>query len=158
MIFGFSKTDKKEQHCETQGRYEAAFEKIEGLGGSGIWDAEVVVIDLSNTEIENKDLSVFKDFEIVQSLILDNTKIDDDGLSYLESLHHLELLSLIGTQVSEKGLNKLALSLPDLDIVTEPLPKDTINPFTGKTFDSEQRNKQKHNQAQKEDADKNSAF
>lgn len=155
MIFGFSNSNKVELHLKTQERYEAAFKKIEKLGGTSLWEAEIVVVDLSNTEIKNNDLSLFKDFPIVQSLILDNTKIDDSGLSYLNTLHHLEHLSIIGTQVTEKGVNKLRQSLTGLEIVTEPLSKAAINPFTGKTFEINLPKELKSNQVLREEEHNN---
>jgi len=112
---------------------QAAWDKIEALGGHGVWEPEMCVVSFDSTGICDRDLSIFSDFPYVDTLDLSNNAgISDECIPYLKSLNNLESLILINTSITDAGLAKLAESLPDTEIQSEPLSPDTINPFTGK--------------------------
>jgi len=113
-----------------QRKAEAAWGRIEALGGSGVWDAEVVVVSLADTNVTDGDLALFHDFPLVQVLDLSGTDIGDGGLANLASLKALEELIVVGTKVSEPALANFRLLHPTVKVVTE-LPKSGVNRFTG---------------------------
>ncbi|PHS00949.1 MAG: hypothetical protein COA78_23200 [Blastopirellula sp.] len=117
-----------------QEKSQAAFDRFHELGGSGVWESDMVVISLEGTSISDDDLALFEDFNFVQILTLNDTQITDAGLSHLEQLTQLESLSLVNTQATEAGISKLKVVLPTVTIETEPTSEDTVNPFTGKPF------------------------
>ncbi len=43
----------------------AAWDRIEVLGGIGVWDGSMVVVSLAGTGITDEDLSLFRDFPYV---------------------------------------------------------------------------------------------
>ena len=111
---------------------QAAWDKIEELGGSGVWEREMCVVVLDGANISDSDLSLFADFPYVDTLDLSNNAgITDACIPHLASLPNLEALILLNTSISEAGIAKLAEALPDADIQTDPLGPDAINPFTG---------------------------
>lgn len=118
----------------SQKRSEAAFERIHELGGGGVWESDMVAISLDGTNIADDDLELFKDFDFVEILGLSDTKITDAGLVHLEQLTRLQTLALVNTKVTSAGVAKLRAALPNADIVTEPPPTNSTNPFTGESF------------------------
>jgi hypothetical protein len=138
---------------------QAAWARIEALGGHGVWEAEIVVVALGRTAVTDEDLSLFRDFPYVQILDLSHTIIGDAGLAHLaglEALEGLDLsytgvgdaglahlaglkalegLSVIDTKISDAALDAFRRAHPSMRIVTEPPPKEAINPFTGKPFE-----------------------
>ena len=67
---------------------------------------QLIELDLSNTNFDNKMASVLKEFPRIEVLRLDQTKISDDALNYLEN-SKLEVLNLCNTRVSYQGLHNL---------------------------------------------------
>jgi len=123
---------KANHMASSRERSEAAFERILALGGSGVWESDMVVVSLEGTAVTDDDLALFEDFDFVQILSLADTQITDAGLVHLEKLVKLDSLILVNTKVTEVGLARLRDVLPDVTIDTEPVPEGTINPFTGK--------------------------
>jgi hypothetical protein len=118
----------------SQRKAQAAWERIEALGGGGVWDGEIVIVALSNTAVVDEDLVLFRDFPFVQTLDLSNTAIGDSGLAYLAGLRALQELVVIGTKISPAGVETFCCQHPKVNVVTEPAPKGAVNPFTGKAF------------------------
>lgn len=112
-------------------KQQEAFDRIVALGGYAVWEPEMIFVFLENTNISDKDLEVFENFDFVQLLSLENTNVTDKCIPRLEKLLELEELVLCNTKITKNGLNRLRKSLPGTKIRTEPLPPDTINPFTG---------------------------
>jgi hypothetical protein len=139
-------------------RARAAWDRIQALGGHGVWEPDMVVVALGRTAVTDKDLSLFRDFPYVQILDLSHTGIGDAGLAHLAGLEALLGLDLSHTGVGDAGLAHLAglksledltvvdtkISIVALDafrrahpsvrIVAEPPPQGAKNPFTGKPF------------------------
>ena len=110
---------------------EAAWARIEALGGHGVWEPDMVVVDLAGTAIEDDDLELFHHFPDVQILNLSRTLITDDGLKRLEHLPSLEKLVVLNTQISADAIERFRRIHPDVEVQTSPLPKGTTNPLTG---------------------------
>jgi hypothetical protein len=113
---------------------QAAWARIEALGGHRVWDCKLVVVSFSDSEVTHADLTLFQDFPYVQILDLSRTKISDKGLSHLEGLHALEELIVTDTKISAKALKGFQQSHPLVKVTKGPPLKGTINPFTGKPF------------------------
>ncbi len=111
---------------------QAAWDRIEALGGHGVWDADFVIAVLANTGVTDADLALFRDFPHVQTLDLSHTSIGDAGLTHLAGLPALEELILIETKISRSAIKNFQVAHPGVTITTQPPPKGTINPFTGK--------------------------
>jgi len=117
-----------------QGEDHDAWNRIESLGGHGVWDGHMVVVSLADTGVTDEDLSLFQDFPHVQILDLSHTAVGDGGMAYLAGLCALEALIIVDTQISEPAIKAFQRTHPSVKITTEPLPKDAVNPFTGKPF------------------------
>jgi len=110
----------------------AAWERIEAIGGSGVWDNDTVAVSFSKTKVTDEDLELFRDFPRVQMLDLSHTGIGDKGLTKLENLKALESLIVIDTKISAAAIKVFQREHPSVKVTTEPPSKDAINPFTGK--------------------------
>lgn len=113
---------------------QAAWDCIESLGGHGVWERDVVVVSLANTGARDDDLSLFQDFPDVQILDLSHTDVGDGGMAHLAGLHSLKELILVDTKISESAIKAFQRNYPSVKITTEGPPKDTVNPFTGKSL------------------------
>jgi hypothetical protein len=109
-----------------------AWERIEALGGHGVWGPDMVVVSLAGTGVTNDDLKLFESFPHIQVLDLSRTAVGDHGLSHLAKLPALEELIVVDTQISEGAIERFRSSHPTVKVTTQPRPKHTINPFTGK--------------------------
>jgi hypothetical protein len=113
---------------------QVAWDRIESLGGNGVWDGNLVAVSLAGTGVTDDDLSLFLDFPRVQILDLSDTAVGDRGMEYLAGLKALELLVIVNTKISQSAIKSFRGEHPSLKIVTKPSTKNTINPFTGKPF------------------------
>lgn len=116
---------------KVQQKAEDAWERIQALGGHGVWERELVVVALNGTKVTDADLALFQDFPFVQILDLSATSISDAGLAHLTDLPALEDLIVTGTRITKRALQKFQQTHPDVQVTTEPPPKGTVNPFTG---------------------------
>jgi hypothetical protein len=113
---------------------QIAWSRIEAIGGHGVWDTDVVIASLANTPVTDSDLALFRDFPFVQTLDLSHTSIGDDGLAHLYGLGMLEELIVVDTKITDEALRAFQEQNPSVKIITNPSPKGTVNPFTGKPF------------------------
>jgi hypothetical protein len=111
---------------------QAAWERIEALGGHGVWEPDMVVVSLAGTGVKDDDLKLFESFPHVQVLDLSDTAVSDNGLSHLAKLRVLEELVVVNTQISNGSIELFRSSHPTIKVTTEPPMKHAINPFTGK--------------------------
>jgi hypothetical protein len=118
----------------SQQKAQAAWDRIEALGGHGVWDADVVVVSLANTALTDDDLALFRDFPFVRTLDLSHTGVGDGGLAHLSGLPALEELIVVGTKMSPTALKAFRREHPTVKVTTKPPPKGTVNPFTGEPF------------------------
>lgn len=109
---------------------EAAWDRIEALGGHGVWNGEMVFVSFAGTKVTDDDLILFHDFPYVQVLDLSGTGIGDGGLAHLAELKALEEFIVVGTKVSGPALATFRHAHPTVKVVTE-LPKGGVNRFTG---------------------------
>jgi hypothetical protein len=117
-----------------QEKAQAAWNRIESLGGHGVWERELVVVSLGNTGVTEEELSLFEDFPYVQILDLSHTNVGDAGLKHLAALPALEELIVVDTKISESAIEAFQRRQPAVKITTKAPPKDAVNPFTGKPF------------------------
>jgi hypothetical protein len=113
---------------------QAAWDRIEALGGDGVWEPEIVIVSLADTAVTDDDLSLFRDFPFVQVLDLSRTGISDRGLAHLAGLETLEDLIIADTKVSAAAAREFHRAHPSVKVTTKPPPKGAVNPFTGKPF------------------------
>jgi hypothetical protein len=111
---------------------QAAWARIEALGGDGVWDGSTVSVSLAGTGITDDDLKLFDDFPYVEILSLNDTQVGDVGLDRLARIPALESLFIVNTRVSEEGIERFRRRRPEVKVRTEPSPKAKINPFTRK--------------------------
>ncbi len=64
-------------------------------------------IDLTNTQVQNKDLALLKDIPNLITLDLSGTQINDDSLPYLRALDKVELIVVARTLLSNDGIEGL---------------------------------------------------
>ena len=75
---------------------------------------QVIELDLSKSNLNDKMTSSFGKFSNLEKLRIDNTEITDKTLDNLKELKHLKVLNLHNTKVSDKGLeNLLAAVIPE---------------------------------------------
>jgi hypothetical protein len=111
-----------------------AWERIEALGGHGVWEPNMVVVSLAGTGVTDDDLKLFEGFPLVQVLDLSETTVGDHGLSHLVKLPALEELIVVNTRISDGSIALFRSSHPTVKVTTQPQPKHAINPFTGKSL------------------------
>jgi hypothetical protein len=120
-----------------QDRAQIAWNRIEKLGGHGVWESDMVAVSLEGVGIGDDDLALFADFPYIQILDLSNNALTDNCLKHLNALKSLTSLTLIGTKISADAIDVFKSMHPDVAIRTQPIPKETINPWTGRPFDAE---------------------
>jgi hypothetical protein len=113
-----------------QRKAQAAWERIESLGGHGVWEPDMVVVSLADTGVTDADLSLFRDFPGVQILDLSRTAVGDSGLAHLAGLDALEELIVIETRISAPALDEFRRARPAVRITTGPPTDGASNPFT----------------------------
>lgn len=114
---------------------QAAWNRIEELGGHGVWESDMVVVSLAGTGVKDDDLAIFADFPFVQILSLADNALTDACLSHLEGLTSLESLIVTGTSISPVAISRFRSTHPAVNVVDAPPPAGTINPWTGKPID-----------------------
>src|SRR5947209_6453750 len=87
-----------------------AWERIEALGGHGVWEPDSVVVSLAGTGVTDADLELFESFPHVQVLDLSETAVGDDGLSRLAKLPVLEELIVVDTRISDASIERFRSS------------------------------------------------
>jgi len=125
---------RSELNPKDQAKWQAAWYRMEALGGKGVWDNDLVVMSFGGTSISDADLAVFSDFPFVRILDLSNTSIGDKGIAQLPVLPALEDLIVHNTKITQAALKTFQEQNPSVKIQTTAKPKDAINPFTGKPF------------------------
>ena len=119
-------------------RAQAAWERIERLGGHGVWESDMVVVSLANAGVKDGDLALCADFPHVQTLDLSDNPLTDACLKHLDHLTALESLILINTSISSEAAENFAATHPGVQVKTQLTPADRINPFTGEPFDPDE--------------------
>jgi hypothetical protein len=114
----------------SQRKAQAAWERIESLGGHGVWERDMVVVSLADTGVTDEGLSLFRDFPGVQILDLSRTAVGDSGLAHLAGLDALEELIVIETRISAPALDEFRRARPAARITTRPPTEGAPNPFT----------------------------
>jgi len=117
---------------DQQKKAQAAWDRIEAIGGHGVWESDMVVVSFGKTKVTDGDLALFRDFPFVQVLDLSDTRIGDKGLAELGEMPALEELIVTNTKISAKALKEFQLVHPEVKVTTGSTPKGSINPFTGK--------------------------
>lgn len=77
-------------------------------------------VNLSGTDIENKDILHLVQLFKLENLILEKTQINDDAIQYINKLHTLKFLDLSDTRISQDGV--MQLELPELVELNIPYP------------------------------------
>jgi hypothetical protein len=159
VILGLQQSRRRQMGRSVKAeRARVAWDRIQALGGHGVWEPDMVVVALGRTVVTDEDLSLFRDFPYVQildlshtgigdaglehlaglealeSLDLSHTGVGDAGLAHLGGLEALEGLTVVGTMISDAALDVFRRAHPSVRIVTEPPPHRAVNPFTGKPF------------------------
>ena len=116
----------REPMTPSQQKAQAAWNRIELLGGGGVWDGEMCVVSLAKSCVKDDDLALFDDFPFVQILDISDTEISNEGLAQLDQLTGLQSLVAINTKIQREH--------PSVAVRATPIPKGSINPFTGKPF------------------------
>lgn len=102
---------------------QAAWDRIEALGGHGVWEADIVIVSLAGTGVADEDLALFRDFPFVQTLDLSHTGIGDAGLASLTGLRSLEDLTIVDTKVTSLALEAFRRDNPTVNVIMEPPPQ-----------------------------------
>jgi len=100
-----------------QQKAQAAWNRIEALGGHGVWDGEVVYVILAATGVTDNDIAIFRDFPFVQLLDLSDTRVGDAALDYLDGLKALEKLIVVGTRMTAPALEAFRRRHPTVTVM-----------------------------------------
>ncbi len=120
------------KNADKQNKAQAAWDRIEALGGHGVWESEIVIVSLDKTDVTDEDLALFRDFPFVQMLDLSHTRISGEGLARLGDIPALKTLIVTDTKISEEALKEFQHAHPEVKIRSGPPSKGGINPFTRK--------------------------
>lgn len=71
-------------------------------------DDQLISLNLGNSNVQDQDLSVVKQFPHLQRLFLQQTPITDAGLGHLKDLQYLNYLNVYGTQITDQSFEVLA--------------------------------------------------
>jgi hypothetical protein len=118
----------------SQRKAQGAWDRIEALGGGGVWERDMVCVSLADTEVTDEDLSLFRDFPYVQILDLSRTGVGDAGLAHLTGLRSLTALIVVDTGLSSAALEVFRCDHPSVVVTTEAHHKGAVNPITGQPF------------------------
>jgi hypothetical protein len=120
-----------------QRKAQAAWDRIEDLGGHGVWEPEICFVILKQTNVTDDALVLFRDLPFVQLLDLSHTRVGDAGLAHLAGLKTLRDLIIVDTNISEAAVEAFRREHPSVKVSTkrQPPPPGAINPFTGKPFE-----------------------
>lgn len=93
---------------------------------------QLSTLQLSLTDITDKDLKALSKFPRLKSLDLSRTKITDDGLAHLLSLKELEELTLVRTDISKQGLDTISkiATIQKLNISFTKISNDSMKPVS----------------------------
>ena len=115
----------------SQRKAQAAWGRIEALGGHGVWESDMVVVSLADTGVTDDDLAVFHDFPFVQILDLSRTAITGVGLAHLAGAAALKELIAVDTRLSAPALAAFQRERPTVNVVTQAPAPNAVDPFTG---------------------------
>lgn len=121
-------------NSEESRRARAAWDRIESLGGFGVWESDVCIVSFADTTLTDADLCVFDDFPYVETLDLSRTGVTGHGLLSLVALPRLEQVTIVGTSVDDVAVAEFRTRRPNVAIVSDPPETGSENPFTGKPF------------------------
>lgn len=76
----------------------------------------IAMLDLSDTKITDKGMTIFKENKKLTSLDISSTEISDEGVKYLEGLENLKSLVMYDTKITDKGMRCLE-NLMNLEIL-----------------------------------------
>jgi hypothetical protein len=107
---------------------KAAWDRLMALGGTGVWDSDIVTVSLADTGVTDDDLAVFRDFPNVQVLDLSRTAVTAAGLAHLSGATALAELIVVGTKLNRTALTGFRAAHPAVKIVSK-LPSASKNPF-----------------------------
>jgi hypothetical protein len=116
----------------SQERAQAAWNRVEALGGHAVQDSDMVAVSLADTGVTDDDLALLADLPGVQILDLSHNKLSDNCLKHLNNLESLKSLILVGTAINPEAIEQFRSAHPTIEVRTEPSPKKSINPATGK--------------------------
>lgn len=116
---------------------QAAWDRIQSLGGNGVWEPDMFAVSLSGTSVTDDDLRLFEVFSQVHILDLSDTSVGDEGLEHLARIPVLEKLIVVNTRISDGAIDRFRSEHPAVSVVTRAEPRRRTNPFTGKRFDSQ---------------------
>jgi hypothetical protein len=78
---------------------------VEALGGRCAWQFGMIMfVDLSGTEITDRDVAPLATVGSFRQLDVSNTKLSDDSIEYLRRITALKNVNLDGTRVTDKGV------------------------------------------------------
>jgi hypothetical protein len=104
----------------SQRKAQAAWDRLIALGGSGVWDGDMVIVSLADTAVTDGDLAVFRDFPFVQVLDLSRTAVTGAGLAHLAGATALEELIAIGTKLTKTAVSAFREAHPGVKVNTKP--------------------------------------
>jgi hypothetical protein len=97
--------------------HKAAVTKIQDLGGKVVYEGGGYKVNLTGTQIQDKDLEILKHVQNLQELDLRGTQITDDGLGHLKALAALRFIRLERTGTTRDGIKTLKSAIPNLDVM-----------------------------------------
>lgn len=96
---------------------------------------DVVVLQMANEEVEDKDILYLSQMEKLRELDLNFTQITDKSLETLKELTRLERLRIRKTKITDQGFRLHLLELPNLkqiDLRETEVSKESIDEWKSK--------------------------
>jgi len=78
--------------------------------------SEAVEINLSGSDIADKDLAILSSVPLSITLNLSGTGVTDDAIDHLINARGLSFVDLTQTDISDSGLHRLTTARPDLSV------------------------------------------
>ena len=123
---------------------QAAWDKIEALGGVCIWEDGFCLASYHDTDLTDEDLAVFAGFPFIEDIYLvGNRRLTDACLTHLENLPRLKTISLYKTSITEQAAESFRNKYPQVDVISKPSKGTFRNPFTGEIIEIDENDVQR---------------
>ena len=98
---------------------ESILAKIEALGGSYVWEAEIFVVTLMDSAISDSDSALLFKLQGVQQITLDASHLSADALGAIAGIPGLESLVLAKATLSGEQFFVLGQIGPEIHLVAD---------------------------------------
>src|SRR5947209_4149679 len=102
-----------------QRKAQAAWDRIQDLGGHGVWESEACLVHPAGTKVTDDDRVLFRYVPFLQLLDLRHSHIGDARLAHLAGMKALEDLIIVDANISEAAVEAFRREHPSVKVSTK---------------------------------------